>query len=146
MVGPPALHSCITIHFGTDDLRSMIAERPGVLHFTMEPGANGVFIAHGVDREWVFIMTYVPTEESADADDEGRCAQIVRTSVGHPEAAVEILSTGIFLTGDAAHKGSRSREALVSTPASPTRRGDQETSGASGEEGVEGSAGLAGGG
>ncbi len=40
MVGPPSLQSFIAIHFNAD-LRAMIADRLGVLHFVMDPGRHG---------------------------------------------------------------------------------------------------------
>ncbi|MDH4143877.1 MAG: FAD-dependent monooxygenase, partial [Acidimicrobiia bacterium] len=119
MIGPASLQSFIAVHFGAD-LRAIVADRPGVLHFVMDPAATGVFVAHDIDREWVFMVGFDPAEESADDYGPARCREIVSAAIGEPDVAVDILGTGswhmsaqvaermrdrrIFLIGDAAHR------------------------------------------
>ena len=128
MVGPPALQSFLAIHLGAD-LRSVVAGREGVLHFVMDPAVSGTFVAHDLDREWVFMVGYDPTEESVDDYPPERCQRIVRAAIGGEagadggagdDLAIEILSVGswhmsaqvaermrsgsVFLVGDAAHR------------------------------------------
>ncbi len=119
MIGPASLQSFIAVHFGAD-LRAIVADRPGVLHFVMDPAATGVFVAHDIDREWVFMVGFDPAVESADDYGPARCREIVRAAIGEPDEAVDILGTGswhmsaqvaermrdrrIFLIGDAAHR------------------------------------------
>ena len=119
MVGPASLQSFIAIHFNAN-LRPIIEERLGVLHFVMDPATNGVFIAHDVDREWVFMVGFDATVETADDYHEARCAEIVHAALGEPDTDVEIVGAGswhmsaqvaesmrderIFLVGDAAHR------------------------------------------
>ncbi len=119
MVGPAVLQSYIAIHLGAN-LRSVVADRPGVLHFVMDPAANGAFIAHDLDEEWVFMVGYDATSESVDDYGTDRCREIVAAAVGDPSIPVEILGAGswhmsaqvaerlrvdrVFLVGDAAHR------------------------------------------
>lgn len=124
MIGPASLQSFVAIHV-LADLRPYVADRLGVLHFTMDPEAPGTFIAHDLDREWVFMVVFDPERETvADYTDE-RCAAIVRNAVGDPAVPVEVVGAGtwhmtaqvaehmgdgglaggrVFLVGDAAHR------------------------------------------
>ena len=119
MVGPAGLQSFVAIHFAAD-LRPLIADRLGVLHFVMDPAVRGTFIAHDIDREWVFMVAFDPNEETVEDYGPARCAQIVRDAAGHLDSDIEILGAGswhmsaqvaermrdgrIFLVGDAAHR------------------------------------------
>lgn len=120
MIGPPSLESFVAIHLAAD-LRSVVADRPGVLHFVMDPAASGVFVAHDIDREWVFMVGYDPETASVDDYDEARCRTIVDAAIGdvgpvsydvlgagtwHMSAQVaERMRSGrVFLVGDAAHR------------------------------------------
>ncbi|MEO1059860.1 MAG: FAD-dependent monooxygenase [Actinomycetota bacterium] len=119
MVGPPSLQSFVAIHF-LADLRAVVAERLGVLHFVMEPAVGGAFVAHDVDREWVFMVGFDPAEETVDDYPPERCAAIVRSAIGDAPVDLEIVSAGtwhmsaqvaprtregrMFLVGDAAHR------------------------------------------
>jgi len=119
MVGPASLQSFIAIHFA-GDLRSLIADRLGVLHFVMDPEVNGTFIAHDIDSEWVFMTSFDPEVETADDYGPDRCVDLVRAAVGEDGLEIEFLAAGswhmsaqvaermradrIFLIGDAAHR------------------------------------------
>jgi len=119
MIGPARIQSFVAIHFRAD-LRHHIADRLGVLHFVMDPEVAGTFIAHDIDREWVFMVGFDPDQESADDYDAERSARIVRAAIGDGEADVEIVGAGtwhmtaqvaehmrrdrVFLLGDAAHR------------------------------------------
>ncbi len=50
MQGPPRIQSFRMIHFGAN-LCELVRDRPGVLHFVMDPEAGGAFVAHDIDRE-----------------------------------------------------------------------------------------------
>ena len=118
MQGPPRIQSFLMIHFGAS-LREMVRDRPGVLHFVMDPEAGGAFIAHDIDREWVYMHEFDPESESEDDYDDTRCRQLVLRAIGE-EVPLEILHAGswhmssqvadgmrsgrIFLAGDAAHR------------------------------------------
>lgn len=118
MQGPPRIQSFLMIHFGAD-LRDLVRERPGVLHFVMDPEAGGAFIAHDIDREWVYMHDFDPEQESETDYDEERCKALVRRAIGK-DTPLELLHKGtwhmssqvandmrqgrIFLAGDAAHR------------------------------------------
>jgi len=119
MIGPAGLQSFVAIHF-RGSLREYTAGRPGALHFVMDPSAAGVFIAHDIDRESVFMVGYDPNTESVDDYDNVRCLQLVRNAIGDPHAKVDVVGAGawhmtaqvaqhlrvgnVFLVGDAAHR------------------------------------------
>ena len=118
MQGPPRIQSFLMIHFGAN-LREMVRDRPGVLHFVMDPEASGAFIAHDIDREWVYMHNFDPDRESEEDYDDDRCTQLVLGAIGEA-APLTLLHKGtwhmssqvadsigdgrIFLAGDAAHR------------------------------------------
>ena len=118
MVGPPLLQCYLMIHFDAD-LRALTADRPGVLHFVLDPEAPGTFIAHDVASDWVFMHAIDPSTESIDDYTDERCLALVERAAG-TELDAEILGKGtwwmssqtvesmgagrIFLAGDAAHR------------------------------------------
>lgn len=121
MIGPPSLQSFITIHVRAD-LRHHVRDRPGVLHFVMDPKRSGCFVAHDLDSDWVFMHSFDPAQESEDEYDHHRCAGIVHDAIGaeHPHDDLVVQSVGswhmsaqvaermrhgrVFLMGDAAHR------------------------------------------
>ncbi len=118
MVGPPLLQCYLMIHFAAN-LRALTADRPAVLHFTFDPEARGVFIAHEVESDWVFMHAIDPSTESVDEYDDHRCLEVVERAAG-TELDAEIVGKGtwwmssqtadsmgcgrIFLAGDSAHR------------------------------------------
>lgn len=119
MIGPASIQSFVTIHFRAD-LRHLLDQRPGVLHFVMDPETAGTFIAHDIDREWVFMVPFDPAIESIDDYGPERCAHVVRAAIGDDTESVDIVGSGtwhmsaqvaasmrhgrVFLMGDAAHR------------------------------------------
>ena len=118
MEGPASLQSFLMIHVGAN-LRRLVRDRPGVLHFVMDPEAGGCFIAHDIDREWVFMHAFDPEKESVADYDDDRCRALVLRAIGE-DVPLEVLHKGawhmtsqvatamrggrIFLAGDAAHR------------------------------------------
>jgi len=118
MQGPPRIQSFVMIHVQAN-LRAFVADRLGVLHFVMDPEASGCFIAHDLDREWVFMQNFDPDVESEDDYDEARCLGLVHNAIG-ADAELRLLHRGswhmsaqvadrvrddrVFLVGDAAHR------------------------------------------
>ncbi len=116
--GPPRIQSFLMIHFGAN-LRELVRDRLGVLHFVMDPEAGGAFIAHDIDREWVYMHEFDPDRESEEDYDDERCRERVLRAIGQ-DVPLEILHEGtwhmssqvadgmgqgrIFLAGDAAHR------------------------------------------
>lgn len=127
MVGPASIQSFVAIHV-LANLRAAVSDRLGVVHFVMDPVAAGTFIAHDLDREWVFMRAFDPDAESIADYPPERCADLVRAAVGDGPADapvdalvdLEVVSAGtwhmtaqvaerfrsgrIFLVGDAAHR------------------------------------------
>ncbi len=118
MQGPQRIQSFLMVHFGAN-LREMVRDRLGVLHFVMDPEASGAFIAHDIDREWVYMHEFDPDRESEEDYDDRRCRELVLRAIGQ-EVPLTILHKGswhmssqvadgmgagrIFLAGDAAHR------------------------------------------
>ena len=118
MQGPPRIQSFLMIHFGAN-LRELVRDRLGVLHFVVDPEAGGAFIAHDIDREWVYMHNFDPEQESEEDYDDDRCRFLVHRAIGS-EVPLEILHKGtwhmsaqvadgmgqgrVFLAGDAAHR------------------------------------------
>lgn len=118
MLGPPLLQCTLAINFAAD-LRALVADRPGVLHFILDPAASGVFVQHDVAKDWVFMHGIDPSTESVDDYDDARCLEVIRKAAG-TDVEATILGRGtwwmsaqtassmgegrIFLAGDAAHR------------------------------------------
>ena len=118
MVGPPLIQCYLMIHFAAD-LREFTAHRPAVLHFTLDPCAAGVFIAHDVESDWVFMHAIDPSCESAEDYPDERCLDVVENAAGArldaeirgkgtwwmSSQTAEAMGRGrIFLAGDSAHR------------------------------------------
>ena len=118
MEGPPRLQSFVMIHVQID-LRDLVRDRPGVLYWILDPAAGGVFVAHDIDREWVYMHEFDPDRESLDDYNEARCRELVTQAIGqeHPmkirnrltwtmsaQTASTVRDHRIFLVGDAAHR------------------------------------------
>ncbi len=118
MQGPPHIQSFLMIHVEAD-LRRFVADRPGVLHWILDPEAGGALVAHNIDREWVYMHGIDADRESLDNYDEARCRALVWRAIGE-DAPLRILHRStwnmsaqvadrmrderIFLAGDAAHR------------------------------------------
>jgi 2,4-dichlorophenol 6-monooxygenase len=123
MIGPASLQDFVAIHF-LANLRPYVAERLGVLHFVMDPAAAGTFIAHDLDREWVFMVPFDATTQTIDDFDVPQCLRLLRGAIGDEsestEVPIEVVRAGtwhmtaqvaermrggrVFLIGDAAHR------------------------------------------
>jgi len=120
MIGPAHLQSFLMIHFRAD-LRRIVGDPPGVLHFICDPiHGGGVFVIHDLDREAVYMHAFDPDQESVDDYSIARCEQIVRDSLADPSLALAVEAFGtwtmtaqvaeryreqrVFLVGDAAHR------------------------------------------
>lgn len=118
MVGPPLIECYLMIHFAAN-LRALTAEGPAVLHFTLDPEASGVFIAHDVESDWVFMHAIDPTTETVDDYDDDRCLEVIEKAAGtrldakilgrctwwmSSQTADSMGRGRIFLAGDSAHR------------------------------------------
>jgi len=117
--GPEQLQSFVMIHLAAD-LRPLVADRPGVLFFVCDPGCGGVFVAHDIDREWVFMHAFDPASEPASSYDAERCLAIARRAMARDDMPLEVRTVStwhmtcqvaeryregrVLLAGDAAHR------------------------------------------
>ena len=119
MVGPQSLQNFVMIHFEAN-LRKLVKNRPAVLYWLTDPESPGTLVAHNIDREWVYMLSYDPdTETRADYPEE-RCEALVKAAIGANEYPVNIVTIStwamsaqiadryrdgrIILAGDAAHR------------------------------------------
>ncbi|MEI8239403.1 MAG: FAD-dependent monooxygenase [Actinomycetota bacterium] len=119
MIGPQSIQDFVAIHFHAN-LRPYVADRLGVLHFIMDPEVAGTFIAHDLDSEWVFMITYDSSTQSIDDFTPERCVEILHGAIGDDATDVHVVRAGtwhmtaqvaermrgdrVFLVGDAAHR------------------------------------------
>jgi len=79
MSGPDRIQSFVMIHFRAD-LRALVADRPAILYWTLDPDAPGAFVAHDIDRTWVFMHPFDPDTDAAERYTKEVCAAITRRS------------------------------------------------------------------
>ena len=118
-IGPDQLQSFVMIHCDAD-FRALVGDRPGVLYWTTAPDATGTFVAHDIDRTWVYMHGFDPAQESVADYTDDRCADIVKRALGsdaHPftirtvrtwtmtaQVAERYRERRMILVGDAAHR------------------------------------------
>ncbi len=117
--GPHRIQSFVMVHFAAD-LRDLVGDHPGVLFWICDPISGGTFVAHDIDREWVYMYAYDPEVEDVTSYTPARCEQLVRAALMDPDVALEVVTVAtwtmtaqvaprfrdgrIFLVGDAAHR------------------------------------------
>ncbi|GAA0608491.1 FAD-dependent monooxygenase [Kutzneria viridogrisea] len=119
-VGPGVLGShAINVLFRAD-LGDLLRGNEFAVCEITHPEATGRLVAIDNASRWVFHLAYDPERGQSAADFPAqRCAELVRTAIGLPELAVEVLSVlpwqsaaqlsetfrvgRVFLAGDAAH-------------------------------------------
>ncbi len=117
--GPHRIQSFVMVHLAAN-LRDLVGEQRGVLFWICDPAAGGTFVAHDIDREWVYMHTYDPDIEDAASYTAERCEQLVRAALEDPGVDLDIVTIAtwtmtaqvaprfrdgpVFLVGDAAHR------------------------------------------
>jgi 2-polyprenyl-6-methoxyphenol hydroxylase-like FAD-dependent oxidoreductase len=117
--GPHQLQSFVMVHFAAD-LRRLVKDHPGILYFVCDPASGGAFVAHDIDREWVYMLPFDPGVETASAYSPERCEALVRRAMAEPAVDLEVRTVStwtmtaqvaaryrhgrIFLVGDSAHR------------------------------------------
>ena len=117
--GPHRIQSFVMVHLAAN-LRDLVGDRPGVLFWICDPAAGGTFVAHDIDRDWVYMRAYDPDAEDAASYTPERCEQLVRAALATPDVDLEIVTIATwtmtaqvaprfrdgryFLVGDAAHR------------------------------------------
>jgi len=119
MAGPERLQSFVMIHF-EGNLRPLVRDRPAIIYWTLDPDHVGTFVAHDIDRTWVFMHPFDPDTDPASSYDESRCTEIVRGAMGRRDVDVTVRTISpwhmtsqvaeryragrVFLIGDSAHR------------------------------------------
>ena len=120
MEGPTRLKATLSIHVEAD-LRATIGDRPATLYWV----DGGVFVAHDLDRTWVFMHDWDPDAETLDDYPPERCEAIFRAAAGldgpeHADLPIAVRAATpwmmtcqvarsyregpVLLVGDAAHR------------------------------------------
>jgi 2-polyprenyl-6-methoxyphenol hydroxylase-like FAD-dependent oxidoreductase len=118
-VGPHRIQTFLMVHLAAD-FRAAVAHAPGVLHWVCDPRAGGTFVAHDVDREWVYMHPWDPDASDPATVTDEHCAQLVRAALDDPTLPFVVLDHATwtmtaqvaeryragrcFLLGDAAHR------------------------------------------
>jgi len=119
MVGPDQLQSFVMIHVEAN-LRALVRDRPAILYWIVDPACAGTFVAHDIDRSWVFMHRYDPATETPAAFTPAVCAGIVRRAIGRDDVDLSVRDVSpwtmtaqvaerfcagrVFLVGDSAHR------------------------------------------
>ena len=61
--GLQRLQSFVMVHFAAN-LRDLVGDRPGILFWICDPASGGAFVAHDIEREWVYMHGYDPDAET----------------------------------------------------------------------------------
>lgn len=118
-IGPDVLQSFVMIHFEAD-LRALVGDHPGVLYWVNDPDCRGTFVAHDLDRDWVFMHPFDPASDPAARYDAARAEALVRRAIAAPDVPLTIRTIApwamtcqvaeryrddrTILVGDAAHR------------------------------------------
>jgi 2-polyprenyl-6-methoxyphenol hydroxylase-like FAD-dependent oxidoreductase len=119
MDGPKGIGHFVNVYFKAD-LNPFVAQRPAILYFVAGDAARGVFQPLDARGRWLCQIAYDGTAEAFEGYTPERCVDWIRTAVGDPACAPEVLAvatwtmnatvarklvTGrIILAGDAAHQ------------------------------------------
>ena len=120
MVGPDQLQSFVMIHFEAN-LRALVRERPAILYWIVDPACAGTFVAHDIDRTWVFMHRCDPDDRAGGgvhrravrgASCAARSGATTSTLVVRDvspwtmtaQVAERFRAGRVFLVGDSAHR------------------------------------------
>ena len=117
MVGPDNIQTFINIHFNAD-LRELVRGREALLYWVMDAACTGTFIAHDIDRNWIFMKTMDPGDDGQPIDEDKYRAALMRAIGADVNVTINSMNTwrmtaqisdtyqsgNVFLAGDAAHR------------------------------------------
>jgi putative polyketide hydroxylase len=119
MEGPRGIGHFVNVYYRAD-LDRWVAHRPAILYWVAGDSVRGVFQPLDARGRWLCQIAYDGSSESFAAYDERRCTEWLRSAVGDPSLAPEILAIGtwtmnavvaerlvegrVLLVGDAAHQ------------------------------------------
>lgn len=111
------VETMMTIHFKAD-LRPVVGERVGMLHWITDPACSGFIIAYDLSGTQVLISNFDPKKHPVSAWNEELCRKVVGAAIGRPvpfdilsyrpwvlsrKVARQYHNGHVFLVGDAAH-------------------------------------------
>ncbi len=118
-IGPRALQSFVMVHLDAD-FRAVVGDAPGVLYWVCDPGSGGAFVAHDLDREWVYMYPFDPDTDPPESFTPARAEALVRAALADPDVMFSVRACAtwvmtaqvaeryragrILLVGDAAHR------------------------------------------
>ncbi len=119
MLGDNTMQAFITIHFSAN-LREVVADRPAILYWIMQPPHAGVLIAYDINSNWCMLYPHDPAVTPRERFTPEVCEGILRHAIGGGDHAIEIKHIlpwmlmsqvadryrvgNVFLVGDAAHR------------------------------------------
>ncbi len=117
MEGPHHIQSYVNVHFHAN-LREQLKGREGLLFWVMDPDCQGVFIAHDIDSNWIFMKTLDGDKPPEQIDTAAVIAQLHNAIGADVDVDIQSIATwvmtaqvsdayqkdGVFLVGDAAHR------------------------------------------
>ncbi|KAL5000872.1 FAD binding domain-containing protein [Aspergillus recurvatus] len=115
--GEDSYETMMTIHFNAD-LRPVVGNRVGMLHWIMDPETSGFIIGYDLAGNQVLICNFNPNKHPVESWNEAHCRKVINAAVGK-EIPYDVLSFRpwilsrkvakeyrvgrVFLAGDAAH-------------------------------------------
>ncbi|KAM0321497.1 hypothetical protein ACHAPQ_009393 [Fusarium lateritium] len=115
--GEDSYETMMTIHFGAN-LRELVGDRVGMLHWLFDPMASGFIIAYDLSGNAVLITNFDSDKYPVESWNEDLCRQVLKGAIGK-DVAAKVLSyrpwilsrkvaksyrqANVFLAGDAAH-------------------------------------------
>ncbi|KAF5966558.1 3-propionate hydroxylase [Fusarium bulbicola] len=115
--GEDSYETMMTIHFSAN-LREVVGDRVGMLHWLFDPLASGFIIAYNLDGNAVLITNFDTDMYPIEAWNEQLCYEVLKGAIGKDidsrvlsyrpwilsrKVAKTYLQGNVFLAGDAAH-------------------------------------------
>ncbi|CAK7236556.1 hypothetical protein SEUCBS140593_009659 [Sporothrix eucalyptigena] len=115
--GEDGYETMMTIHFNAD-LRPVVKDRVGMLHWIVDPACSGFIIAYDLGGNQVLISNFDSKKHPADTWDQALARRVVTAAIGQDipfkvlsyrpwllsrKVAKQYRQGNIFLVGDAAH-------------------------------------------
>ncbi|KAL5046450.1 hypothetical protein BDW71DRAFT_207519 [Aspergillus fruticulosus] len=115
--GEDSYETMMTIHFNAD-LRPVVGDRVGMLHWVMDPESSGFIIGYDLSGNQVLICNFDPNKNPVESWNEALCRKTVNAAIGKEvqynvlsfrpwilsrKVAKEYRVGRVFLAGDAAH-------------------------------------------
>ncbi|KAL4953470.1 FAD binding domain-containing protein [Aspergillus filifer] len=116
--GEDSYETMMTIHFNAD-LRPVIGERVGMLHWIMDPETSGFIIGYDLSGNLVLICNFDSKKHPVETWNDSLCRKTINAAIGRSDVPYDVLSYRpwilsrkvakeyqvgrVFLAGDAAH-------------------------------------------